>query len=119
MKYPWVLQIGIGTNVQEFFVFSQVVYVVVVTRARARAWKTISSTDTGFTWQVIVHQKATINSTTYNHKVINLTTICGVYGLKTAKIAQNRKFGRPIWYQTKALYKQNQNKLIREQIYEF
>ncbi len=36
MKYTWVLQIGIGTNVQEFFVFSQVVYVVVVTRARVR-----------------------------------------------------------------------------------
>jgi hypothetical protein len=62
-----------------------VVYVVVVTRAQARAWTTISSTDIGFTWQVIVHLKATINSTIYNHKVINLTTICGVYGLKTAK----------------------------------
>ena len=115
MKYPWVLQIGIGTKVQEFFVFSQVVYVVVVTRAHGP----ISSRDIGFTWQVIVHLKAAINSTIYNHKVINLTTICGVYGLKTAKIAQNRKFGRPIWYQTKALDKQNQNKLIREQIYEF
>ena len=46
----------------------------------------IASTDIiGFTWQVIVHLKATINSTIYNHKVINLTTICGVYGLKTAK----------------------------------
>jgi hypothetical protein len=89
MKYPWVLQIGIGTKVQEFFVFSQVVYVVVVTRAHGP----ISSRDIGFTWQVIVHLKATINSTIYNHKVINLTTICGVYGLKTAKIAQNLKFG--------------------------
>jgi hypothetical protein len=81
MKYPWVLQIGIGTKVQEFFVFSQVVYVVVLTRARGP----ISSRDIGFTWQVIVHLKAAINSTIYNHKVINLTTICGVYGLKTAK----------------------------------
>ena len=34
MKYPWVLQVGVKTKVWWFLVFSGVVYVAVVTRAR-------------------------------------------------------------------------------------
>ena len=55
MKYPWVLQIGIGTKVQRLLVFSQVVSVMVATRVNAR----ISSTDVRFTQKIIVYLKAT------------------------------------------------------------
>ena len=62
---------------------------MVVTRARAgaRARKImpISSTDVRFTHQIIVHLKATMSCTIYNHNVTNLTILCGFYGPKTTK----------------------------------
>ena len=40
----------------------------------------------------LVYLNATNSCIIYNHKVTNFTTICGIYGLKTVKIAQNPKF---------------------------
>ena len=40
----------------------------------------------------LVSLKATNNYIINNHKVTDFTTICGIYGLKTVKIAQNPKF---------------------------
>ena len=40
----------------------------------------------------LVYMKATNNYIIFNHKVTNFTNICGIYGLKTVKLAQNLKF---------------------------
>ena len=93
MKYPWVLQIGIGTKVQRLLVFSQVVSVMVATRARKRARVNarISSTDVRFTQKIIVHLKATMSCIIYNHNVTNLTILCGFCGPKTTKNSPKSK----------------------------
>ena len=40
----------------------------------------------------LVYMKATNSYIIFNHYVTNFTNICGIYGLKTVKLAQNLKF---------------------------
>ena len=81
MKYPWVLQIGVVTKVWWFLVFSGVVYVTVVTRARMDLDPAVSKLES---W-LMAHFEATLMYITNNHFKTLLKAIWGIYGPKTVK----------------------------------
>ena len=83
MKYPWVLQIDVVTKVWWFLVFSVVVNMFVVTRARKRMDldPAVSKLES---W-LMAHFEATLMYITNNHFKTLLKAIWGIYGPKTVK----------------------------------
>ena len=83
MKYPWVLQIDVVTKVWWFLVFSVVVNMFVVTRARKRMDldPAVSKLES---W-LKAHFEATLMYITNNHFKTLLKAIWGIYGPKTVK----------------------------------
>ena len=81
MKYPWVLQIDVVTKVWWFLVFSVVVNMLVVTRARVDLDPAVSKLGS---W-LMAHFEATLMYITNNHFKSLLRAIWGIYGPKTVK----------------------------------
>ena len=60
MKYPWVLQIDVVTKVWWFLVFSVVVNMLVVTRARAQARMDLDPAVSKLESWLMAHFEATL-----------------------------------------------------------
>ena len=87
MKYPWVLQIDVVTKVWWFLVFSVVVNMFVVTRARAsaRVRMDLDPAVSKLESWLMAHFEATLMYITNNHFKTLLREIWGIYGPKTVK----------------------------------
>ena len=85
MKYPWVLQIDVVTKVWWFLVFSVVVNMFVVTRARARKRMDLDPAVSKLESWLMAHFEATLMYITNNHFKTLLRAIWGIYGPKTVK----------------------------------